>query len=117
MLFNELDVLELRLNELNNSVCPDPPLIHAHPSTRHLRELATSACLQSSIPHVHVEQLILARQVYRFVLVEATRTHSGNPKPLYYALNAARFAAFQDKIVHLIVDDLPEHTNPWVLEK
>ncbi len=57
--FNELDLLELRLNEL------DPV-------------------------------------VDRFVIVEANRTHVGTLKPLYYAENAARFAAFHDKIVHIV---------------
>ena len=57
--FNELDILELRLNEL------DPV-------------------------------------VDRFVIVEANRTHKGTLKPLYYAENKARFAAFEDKIVHIV---------------
>jgi hypothetical protein len=74
MFFNELDVLEVRLNELNSSV-------------------------------------------HKFVLVEATKTHSGNSKPLHYADNSQRFSAFHGKIVHVVVDDLPVHSNPWVLEK
>ncbi|HEY0838357.1 MAG TPA: tetratricopeptide repeat protein, partial [Azospirillum sp.] len=45
--------------------------------------------------------------VDRFVLVEATFTHAGRPKPLYYAENRARFAAYADKIVHVVVDDDP----------
>lgn len=57
--FNELDLLELRLNEL------DPV-------------------------------------VDRFVIVESNRTHKGTLKPLYYAENKARFAAFEDKIEHVI---------------
>ncbi len=59
LLFNELDLLELRLNEL------DPV-------------------------------------VDRFVIVEANRTHKGTLKPLYYAENKVRFAAFEDKIVHIV---------------
>lgn len=48
--FNELDVLEIRLRELDGVVD-------------------------------------------RFVLVEATLTHQGKPKPLLYAENKERFAA------------------------
>jgi beta-1,4-mannosyl-glycoprotein beta-1,4-N-acetylglucosaminyltransferase len=62
--FNELDLLEIRLNELS-------PVVH------------------------------------RFVLAEATRTHKGDPKPLHFAENRARFAPFLDRIVHIVVDDLP----------
>lgn len=40
-----------------------------------------------------------------FVLVEATRTHSGRFKPLYYKMNRHRFSHFNDKIIHIIVDD------------
>ncbi|TWA58829.1 tetratricopeptide repeat protein [Azospirillum brasilense] len=45
--------------------------------------------------------------VDRFVLVEATFTHAGDPKPLHYAENRARFAAYADKIIHVVVDDDP----------
>ena len=48
---------------------------------------------------------VLKDVVDRFVLVEATRTHTGKEKPLYYRENAARFAAFADRIVHVVVDD------------
>ena len=48
MFFNELELLELRLNELNGVVD-------------------------------------------KFVLVEATRTFTNKPKPLYYAENKQRF--------------------------
>lgn len=42
-----------------------------------------------------------------FVLVEATLTHSGLPKRLYYAENVGKFWDFHDKIIHVIVDDMP----------
>ncbi len=45
--------------------------------------------------------------VDRFVLVEATYTHAGAAKPLYYADNRARFAAYADKIVHIVVAEDP----------
>jgi hypothetical protein len=41
-----------------------------------------------------------------FVLVESTRTHKGTLKPLYYQENRERFAAYADKIVHIVMDDL-----------
>ena len=62
--YNELDLLELRLNELSDVVD-------------------------------------------FFVISEATRTHVGNPKRLYYRDNKERFAEFEDKIIHVIVDDMP----------
>jgi len=52
----------------------------------------------------------------RFVVVEATRTHSNVPKPLHFAENAARFAPFADKIVHVVVDDMPAHGDAWTRE-
>ena len=71
--FNELDVLEIRLNELR-------------------------------------------AVVHKFILVEATRTHSNRPKPLYFEQSKHRFADFRDQIIHVVVDDLPNSTDPWVLE-
>jgi len=42
-----------------------------------------------------------------FVLVEATHTFSGKEKPLYYEQNKERYARWSDKIIHVIVRDMP----------
>lgn len=54
----------------------------------------------------------------RFVLVEATRTHQGERKPLYFHQNRDRFRRFLDRIIHVVVDDYPETSgsDPWTLE-
>lgn len=62
--FNELDLLEIRLNELHDVVD-------------------------------------------YFVLVEASVTHSGKLKPLYYNENQERFKEFKSQILHLIVYNMP----------
>ena len=62
--FNELDLLEIRLNILD--------------------------------PHVDF-----------FVLAESNETFSGQPKPLYYQENKERFAKWNHKIIHIVVDDFP----------
>jgi len=49
----------------------------------------------------------LSPVVDHFVLVEAAHTHAGTPKPLYFAENRQRFAAYADKIIHVVVDDDP----------
>lgn len=71
--FNELDLLEIRLNVLNNVVD-------------------------------------------RFVLVEATKAHSGKDKPLYFNENKVRFKSFEQKIIHVVIDDYPACTSPWAYE-
>ncbi|KKP40282.1 MAG: N-acetylglucosaminyltransferase, beta-1,4-mannosyl-glycoprotein beta-1,4-N-acetylglucosaminyltransferase [Candidatus Peregrinibacteria bacterium GW2011_GWC2_33_13] len=71
--FNELDLLEIRLNTLNDVVD-------------------------------------------RFVLVEATKTHSNKPKPLHFKKNKARFSKFLHKIEHIIVDDYPPYEDSWTFE-
>lgn len=71
--FNELDLLEIRLNEL------DPYVDH-------------------------------------FVISEMTVTHSGKPKPLYFNDNKERFKKFWAKIIHVIVDDCPNFSDPWLRE-
>jgi len=42
-----------------------------------------------------------------FILVEATLTHTGNQKELYYNNNKELFKKWNDKIIHIIVDDFP----------
>jgi hypothetical protein len=62
--YNELDLLELRLNELSSVVD-------------------------------------------FFILVEATKTHSGLDKPLYYWNNRNRFKKFHHKLYEIVVQDMP----------
>ena len=47
----------------------------------------------------------LDKVVDKFVLAESNYTHTGKPKPLYYKINKARFAKFNDKIIHVISPD------------
>lgn len=64
MMFNELDVLELRLEELNE-------------------------------------------YVDYFVIIESQKTHSGKNKPLNYQKNSDRYKKFEDKIIYVIIEELP----------
>lgn len=50
-----------------------------------------------------------------FVIVEATTTHSGNPKPLYYEENKSRFKWAEDKIIH-VKAELPARGTRWARE-
>ncbi len=45
------------------------------------------------------------------MIVESRTTFAGHPKPLHFEANRERFAAFADKIVHVVVDGCPEHVN------
>lgn len=54
--------------------------------------------------------------VDKFVLLEATKTHTNKPKPLYYQENKSRFSAFHDKIIHVVVTDLPDSEDAWLLD-
>jgi beta-1,4-mannosyl-glycoprotein beta-1,4-N-acetylglucosaminyltransferase len=48
---------------------------------------------------------ILDKHVDKFVLIEAPLTFSGKPKPLYYQENKERFAQWNDKIIHYVVEE------------
>lgn len=50
------------------------------------------------------------------ILVEAPVTHRGDPKPLWFAENADRFAPWKNRVVHVIANDLPVGCDPWVTE-
>jgi beta-1,4-mannosyl-glycoprotein beta-1,4-N-acetylglucosaminyltransferase len=50
---------------------------------------------------------ILDQYVDYFILAEAPTTFSGQPKPLYYAEHTERFAKWNHKIIHLVIDDFP----------
>ncbi len=50
--------------------------------------------------------------VDKFVLVEATKTFLFKPKPLFFLENKNKFQDFCDKIIHVIVEDLPSNQYP-----
>jgi beta-1,4-mannosyl-glycoprotein beta-1,4-N-acetylglucosaminyltransferase len=54
--------------------------------------------------------------VDHFVLVEAPITFSGKHKPLYYEDNKEKYAAYNDKIVHIVVNNTPDTDDPWIRE-
>jgi beta-1,4-mannosyl-glycoprotein beta-1,4-N-acetylglucosaminyltransferase len=56
--------------------------------------------------------------VDKFILVEATRTHRGNEKPLFYEQNKEMFGRFMNKIIHIVDDGLAKNpiinaNNQW----
>lgn len=60
-----------------------------------------------------------------FILSEATHTHSGKEKELFYEKNKDMFKKFHHKIIHLVIDDFPykypnidcAKNEQWVNEK
>ena len=68
---------------------------------------------------------ILNDVVDYFVLVEATHTHVGKEKPLFYQENKQLFEKFNHKIIHVVVDDFLhkfpnidiEKDEQWINEK
>ncbi len=56
----------------------------------------------------------MADTVDYFVVVEATKTFSGKPREL--AFDAERYSHLVDRLVYVVVDDMPEGDDPWVRE-
>lgn len=54
--------------------------------------------------------------VDKFVIAEANTTHQGAPKEFLLEQNWDRFKDYADKIIHIKVDDMPQHSNAWVPE-
>ena len=50
---------------------------------------------------------ILNNYVDYFVIVESTHTFVGKEKPLFFDENKEMFTSFKEKIIHIIVNDLP----------
>lgn len=59
----------------------------------------------------------LDKAAYRFVLVESDVTFQGHPKPLHYAENRSRFAAWSDRMIHVDASrELAGITDAWSRE-
>ena len=54
---------------------------------------------------------ILNDSVDKFIIAEATKTHSGDDKKLNFDLN--NFSKFKDKINYLVIDDLPKNLGKY----
>lgn len=54
---------------------------------------------------------ILNNYVDYFVIVEATETFTGLPKPLWYEENKERFRKFWPKIIHYVIRDTPRDAD------
>ena len=52
-----------------------------------------------------------------FVITECPYTIMGDEKPLYYLQNKDRFSKFNDKVIHDIMDDIPDNFNDYVERK
>jgi hypothetical protein len=52
--------------------------------------------------------------VDKFVIVEATHTFQCEPKELVLKNNWDRFAQWHDKMIHVVVDDMPNTGDAWV---
>ncbi|QEO17047.1 glycosyltransferase family 17 protein [Acetobacter vaccinii] len=51
-----------------------------------------------------------------FVISESTTDFMGRPKPLFFLENSQRYERYRDKIIHCIVDDMPDHHDPFERE-
>jgi len=49
-----------------------------------------------------------------FVLVEANKTFNNKPKPLFFQENKHLFNC--EKLIHVVVNDMPDGDNPWIRE-
>jgi beta-1,4-mannosyl-glycoprotein beta-1,4-N-acetylglucosaminyltransferase len=47
------------------------------------------------------------------VIVEATTTHSGRPRSVGFDVGDPRWAPFLQKVIHVVVDDMPTHAGDW----
>ena len=59
---------------------------------------------------LHLRFMEYYNYVDHFVLVEATKSHTGKPKPLYFNDNKSKFSQYLDKVIHVVVEDLPDYS-------
>jgi beta-1,4-mannosyl-glycoprotein beta-1,4-N-acetylglucosaminyltransferase len=51
------------------------------------------------------------------VIVEGTTTFSGRPRRPGFDLNDPRWSPFREKVIHVVVEDTPEHAGVWEREQ
>jgi beta-1,4-mannosyl-glycoprotein beta-1,4-N-acetylglucosaminyltransferase len=56
-------------------------------------------------------------KVDNFILIESTKTFTGSIKPLYYSLNKDEFEKWNDKIIHVVVTDMPTNLPQYKIDE
>ena len=69
-------------------------------------------CFNDELDLLELRLMELGSVVDHFVLAEAPMTFTRKSKPLHYQENKARFAEWSDKIIHVVVDDIPDLPHP-----
>ena len=64
-------------------------------------------CFFNELDLLELRLNILDDYVDYFVISESSVTHTGQPKPYYYEENKKRFKKFNNKIIHLKIEDTP----------
>lgn len=54
--------------------------------------------------------------VDKFVIIEASKTHTGKDKPFYFDENKSRFEKFLSKIIHIKITEYKNCNNSWDYE-
>jgi beta-1,4-mannosyl-glycoprotein beta-1,4-N-acetylglucosaminyltransferase len=60
---------------------------------------------------LRVRMQMLRGVVFRFVVVEASLTHAGQPKRLVFQENRALFSEFEAQVLHVALDTLPQQPD------
>ncbi len=94
-----------RIQNQNNS--PSIAAKEGEKDSKPKRRIFDCFCFFNELDMLDLRLSELHEFVDYFVLVEATFTHTGEPKPLHFADNRARFSRYEDKIIHIVVDDDP----------
>lgn len=68
-------------------------------------------CFFNELDLLEIRLNILDPYVDHFVIYEASRTFSGDPKPLYFQENRHRFKKWEHKIIHYVVDNVPKNED------
>lgn len=84
---------------------------------KHTIKLVDSFIFYNELGMLKYRLELLYPIVDQFIICESTLTFSGNQKPLYYQDNKHLYEKYADKIVHVIVDDMPVSTNAWDRER
>ena len=115
------------------SVCRDFPRLHrmnqideGRPYTDYLKTLTVRnepLRIIDAFPFFNEVEMLRVRLeelspvVDKFILVESEMTHSGQPKTLIFEENREKFEPWLEKIVHVVMEKLPDSRDHWVRER
>jgi beta-1,4-mannosyl-glycoprotein beta-1,4-N-acetylglucosaminyltransferase len=89
--------------------------LRRRPHNNHFPRIYEGFLFNDEVEMLEIHLNELSSVVDFFIIVESSRTFTNHSKRLVFNEIRSKFSRLEDKIIHIVVHDIP-HGNPWIVE-